>query len=728
MEQSKIKIKATRVLEKIRTGDDKRNLVLQGSARSGKTYAIAQHVILKCLNEWDKQIITISRKTFPALRGSVMRDFFEILMDMGIYTEKDHNKTTNEYQLSGNLVEFVSVDQPQKVRGRKRDYCWLNEANEFDYESFLQFNIRTSKQVIFDYNPSDEYHWIYDKIIPRDDTLFFKSTFMDNPFLDQALIDEIYRLKDEDENLWKIYGLGELGKAKDLIYPNWDIKEFPAVCEHYRYGLDFGFNHPTSLVLVGIRENDVYVQQMIYQSHLTNQDLIDLMKEKGIAKNILIRADSAEPARITEIERAGFRVEPAKKDKGSVKDRIDSLKRRKIHITSTSPDIEKEIKNYRWKKDPKTDEVIDEPEKYKDDGCFVGDTMILMSDMSKKKIKDIVVGEYVVTDKGARKVLDVQLTQREAVVYKYVLGNGITVSCTPNHKFYTKKGIKRVDNIDRHDMLRVWESDQRYISITGFIIGMVNTICHLWDGLKVGLDYIGQFGNSIMVKSLQGIISIITMVKHGTTGLRIYPLLSENCTYHTMAKNHGTMQSVERKVLNILNQSAILQMNGTEQKKAGNSQAKILKSFGNTEKGLLSNVVCVVKNLKLHFQKGLNTVPTSVAKRQDVIGKSIMSFVNALFARLNLALTNIARQKLVHSIVGQSSLPKSNVYNLTVEDRHNYYANGILVSNCDSMAYAIGDIIRDEKLFKEWINDPIDDRRERQIKRQAVVEYDVLNY
>ena len=392
----------------------KRNVVLQGSARSGKTIALCQYFILKCLNEWDNEILTISRKTFPSLRGSVMRDFFDVLMSLKIYNEGNHNKTTNEYKIRNNLVEFVSVDQPQKIRGRKRGYCWLNESNEFDYESYLQFNIRTQKQVFFDYNPSDEYHWIYEKIIPRKDTWFLKSTFMENPFLEKALVDEIYRLKDEDENLWKVYGLGEVGKATDLIYPDWDIQEMPKVCEHYRYGLDFGFNHPTALTLVGVREQDVYVHQEIYQTHLTNQDLIDLMREKNIAKNMLIRADSAEPARITEIEKAGYRVEPVKKDKGSVKDRIDSLKRRKIHITKDSPDMIKEIKNYRWKKDPKTDEILDEPVKYKDDGM----------DSMAYSIGDIIRDEKLF-DKWINDSMDdrhERLVKRQAVVEYDILG------------------------------------------------------------------------------------------------------------------------------------------------------------------------------------------------------------------------------------------------------------------------------------------------------------------
>jgi phage terminase large subunit len=200
---------------------------------------------------------------------------------------------------------------------------------------------------------------------------------------EQSLVEEIEKLKDEDENLWKIYGLGERGKAQDLIYTNWEISDFPPVCEHYRYGVDFGYNHPSALLLAGVRENDVYIRQIIYQTHLTNQDLIDLMIEREVSKKILIRADSAEPDRIREIAKAGFRIEPARKSRAFTKDAIDNLKRRRIHITPDSVDVIKEIKNYRWKKDPKTNECLDEPIKFKDDAM----------DALKYAIGDLVVDD-----------------------------------------------------------------------------------------------------------------------------------------------------------------------------------------------------------------------------------------------------------------------------------------------------------------------------------------------
>ena len=133
-----------------------------------------------------------------------MRDFFEILKKNNCYFEEFHNKSSSEYKLFGNLVEFISVDQPQKIRGRKRELLFCNEANSLDFETWQQLIFRTQEKIIIDYNPSDEYHWIYDRVIPREDSEFFKTTYKDNPFLDQTIVDEIERLRETDEQYWRI--------------------------------------------------------------------------------------------------------------------------------------------------------------------------------------------------------------------------------------------------------------------------------------------------------------------------------------------------------------------------------------------------------------------------------------------------------------------------------------------------------------------------------------------
>ena len=243
----KINLKTNVVFENL-VDSDKKIVINQGGTRSGKTFNILLYIIFYyCLNNSNKTI-TICRKTYPALRATVLRDFINILREHNLYNEDNHNKSSSEYNLFGNLIEFISLDQPVKVRGRKRHLLFINEANELFWEDWQQLLFRTSDKIILDYNPSEEYHWIYDKIIPREDANFLKTTYKDNPFLEQSLIDEIERLKYTDEQYWQIYGLGEKGISKATIFDYIECNQVPFEAEVVSYGMDFGFtNDPTAL-------------------------------------------------------------------------------------------------------------------------------------------------------------------------------------------------------------------------------------------------------------------------------------------------------------------------------------------------------------------------------------------------------------------------------------------------------------------------------------------------
>ena len=141
---------------------DIRFVINQGGSRSSKTYSLCQLIIVYCLQNKGKTV-SIVRKTFPALRATVMRDFFEIMRDLQIYDKANHNMSENIYKFpNGSIVEFFSVDDEQKIRGRKRDIGWCNEANELWFEDFQQLNMRTEGKLIFDYNPSESASWLYE--------------------------------------------------------------------------------------------------------------------------------------------------------------------------------------------------------------------------------------------------------------------------------------------------------------------------------------------------------------------------------------------------------------------------------------------------------------------------------------------------------------------------------------------------------------------------------------
>jgi phage terminase large subunit len=355
---AQIKLKTNKVFRHLEESAAK-IVVQQGGTRSGKTYNILLWIIFSYCEKNSDKIITICRKTYPALRGTVMRDFLTILKEQEIYSEEHHSKTASEYRLNGNTIEFISLDMPQKIRGRKRDLLFANEANELNFEDWQQLLFRTNEKVIIDFNPSEEFHWIYDHVLNRKDVEFYQTTYRDNPFLGAEIKAEIERLKDIDENYWRVYGLGERGQSKSLVYTFQTCKHIPVEAKLVSYGLDFGFsNDPTSLVKTYILGDDMYTEELIYRTGMTNQDIANEMKVLGLDRSNEIFADSAEPKSIEEIYRMGWNVKPTVK--GSINLGIDIIRRYRLHVTESSFNMIKELRNYKFIED-KNGQITNKP-------------------------------------------------------------------------------------------------------------------------------------------------------------------------------------------------------------------------------------------------------------------------------------------------------------------------------------------------------------------------------
>ena len=357
-----MQIKGTEIFEKNfnALNSDKRFIINQGGSRSSKTYSLCQLIIVWCLQNPNK-VVSIVRKTFPALRATVMRDFFEVLKDLELYEKASHNMSENIYRFdNGSIVEFFSVDDEQKIRGRKRDIGWCNEANELWFDDFQQLNMRTESKLIFDYNPSESSGWLYE--LPEAESVLIKSTYKDNPFLPESIKRQIEDLKRTDEALYQIYALGEKAVSKSNIYTNWTfVQHRPSKFTQYVYGLDFGFNHPTALIRVYWHEKDIYIEPVIYESYLTTSDLIERFNNLGIDKSIDILADYSRPEIIAEMQIAGYNVNNANK---VVKKGIDNVKTFGV-LCQDDPRMKKEYDNYKWKKIGDT--ITDEPVKLFDD-------------------------------------------------------------------------------------------------------------------------------------------------------------------------------------------------------------------------------------------------------------------------------------------------------------------------------------------------------------------------
>lgn len=342
---------------------NKRFRVHQGGTRSGKTYACVQFLAYLLRSAEEPLIISIIRKTLPALKGSVQRDFIQVMEQLGMYYQGTHNKAENTFKFKDHIVEFLSVDEPQKIRGRKRNIAYLNEANELNLEDFRQINMRTTDFIIMDFNPSDPIHWIYDEIIPREDCDTWITTYKDNKFLSPELVKEIERMKERDPDYWRVYGEGlQATFTKRQIYTNWEFipgEDMPDF-DNPIIGLDFGYsNDPSAAVLVQKKNDKLYIKELLYKTGMTNQDLANWFKANGYEQT-LIYADAAEPKSIEEMKQMGLWCKPAKKGQGSIMAGISLLKEYDIFVSQDSKNLYKEYNNYYWE-ELKDGTIINKP-------------------------------------------------------------------------------------------------------------------------------------------------------------------------------------------------------------------------------------------------------------------------------------------------------------------------------------------------------------------------------
>ncbi len=342
-----------------------RYIINQGGSRSSKTYSLCQLLIYLCMTTHNLKV-SVVRKSFPALRGSVMRDMMDILKEINQYSEKMHNRTQNIYTfINGSEIEFMSIDDSQKVRGRKRDILFVNEANELEQEEFVQLMMRTSDKAFIDFNPSDTESWIYN-LLEEPKSLLIKSTYKDNPFLTDDQKDYIEDLIKIDQNYYRIYALGEVPLVSSRIYSHfkeYTLEPHDADIESINFGLDFGYNHPTSLVkITKTKQGRFFIRELIYSSGLTTTDLLKIMNGLDELKKYPIYCDYSRPEIIMELNKNGYKAKNAVKE---VKEGINTVKSSEIYLHRDSINTWKEYRLYSWKS--LGESILDEPIKLNDD-------------------------------------------------------------------------------------------------------------------------------------------------------------------------------------------------------------------------------------------------------------------------------------------------------------------------------------------------------------------------
>jgi phage terminase large subunit len=310
------------------------------------------------LQEEDK-VFSIVRKTLPALKGSILRDLKQVLLMFGMYDSNKWHSVDGYYELGSNIIEWFSVDDETKLRGRKRDYLFINEATEVTYDEYVQLALRTSGRIVMDLNPSLWNSWIYD-LEGQPDVFYTVVTYKDNPFLEQSLIDEIEKLRDKDPATWKVFGEGQRGVPTRVVFSHQQYySELPQSAKLLGYGIDFGYNDPSTLVRVYKDGDSIYCEELLYLKNVTIPDFIYKIKDLGVNLTDDFIADSANPQAISELSRNGINAKPVKKD--TILSGIDQIKRSNFFVHSNSQNLINELNSYVWKND-KNGNNLDEPE------------------------------------------------------------------------------------------------------------------------------------------------------------------------------------------------------------------------------------------------------------------------------------------------------------------------------------------------------------------------------
>ena len=370
--------------------------------------------------DWDKPFkhrFLVLRKTLPYAKRSVFPLFRHYIHEWGLSSFCDINRTDCVITFrNGSEILISGLDDPEKIKSIFGiTSMWLEEATEMTLEDFRQLNLRmrgqvpTYYQIMMSFNPVSNLSWVYKEFYEkraqvrsvegrRKNTTLHFSTYHDNKFLDEVYKQELQALEDIDYMWYKVYTLGEWGSLENLIFKKWSyVKGFPTDLQEVVVGLDFGFVHPSAVVLLGIGKEGTYVKELLHKKKLTVSGLAEQLKlliPEGVEyrKNVLCRetpiwCDNARPDAIEQLRQAGLNAMPVQKGNNSVKDGIDTVKQQKLFITEDSINIVKEIQQYKWKEN-RDGQVFEEPVKLHDDAM---DAMRYAAYMTLRKRKNLMV-------------------------------------------------------------------------------------------------------------------------------------------------------------------------------------------------------------------------------------------------------------------------------------------------------------------------------------------------
>ena len=320
------------------------------------------------------------------MRITVIKDAVNIINRIGLKVEVTGTKNGSpRFDFpNGSFIQFIGLDVEDIGKGLRSDIVFINEANKTNFDTYRELTSR-AKRVIIDFNPNSKF-WFHKEIMTRPDCDFLKLTFLDNEFLSAEEKHEILLYKekgyDQEENvinqywanMWRVYGLGEVGQVEGRIY-NWNpisYKEYQEINKKEYNGIDWGKVDPFAIVGVKYHDGNLYVHEKHYKSEneierelspeqlhsIKQQDTGEyeglipyVLKNCGIDKGDYGFCDNNRPTKILSARRAGYEYFVAVGRKLTLEQRINILSGLNVFYTEGSSNIEYEQENYCYAKD-----------------------------------------------------------------------------------------------------------------------------------------------------------------------------------------------------------------------------------------------------------------------------------------------------------------------------------------------------------------------------------------
>jgi phage terminase large subunit len=336
---------------------------IQGGTSAGKTFSVLP-VLIDIAAKTKLTEISVVAESIPHLKRGAMKDFKKIMVETGRFVDSRWNATDFKYTFAnGSQIEFFSADNDSKLRGARRDYLYMNEANNMTFHAYTELASRTKKGVYLDWNPVNEF-WFHTDLKDDDDVDFLIVNYLDNEACPESALNFILKAKEKAktssywENWYNVYGLGLIGNLEGVIFNNWQpIDTIPNDARLLGYGLDFGYsNDPTAIVEVYKWNDKRIVNEICYQKELSNSQIAKLIPTK-----MPVYCDSAEPKSIAELTKLGVRAFGVTKGADSINFGIQVMQEQDYLVTSQSTNLIKELRKYAWDKDKKTGAKLNKP-------------------------------------------------------------------------------------------------------------------------------------------------------------------------------------------------------------------------------------------------------------------------------------------------------------------------------------------------------------------------------